>query len=247
MDASQFVGHYCAPIRSGRTGYCWVLDQNGVFLYHPERDFIGEDAFTARGRRNPAISFARINEIQKSKMLAGEEGTSEYISGWHRGVVGQMKKFLAYSHAKVTPDGSRIWPVAVVAPTAEVYGTIYSLYVRQFLIQGLLIFALISAAAAVLYYESRWSVELQKEVDRTTADLRRSQMRYKSVVENARDLIFLLDEEGAFLSANNARGSGLWDSRGRDGPEAAPGHFLAGRGHGHAGLSAGRLSHPEEF
>ncbi len=204
VDASQFVGHYCAPIRSGRTGYCWVLDQDGIFLYHPERDFIGEDAFTARGRRNPAISFARINEIQKSKMLAGEEGTSEYISGWHRGVVGQMKKFLAYTHAKVTPDGSRIWPVAVVAPTAEVYGTIYSLYVRQFLIQGLLIFALICAAAAVLYYESRWSVELQKEVDRTTLDLRRSQMRYKSVVENARDLIFLLDEQGAFLSANNA-------------------------------------------
>jgi PAS domain S-box-containing protein len=47
-------------------------------------------------------------------------------------------------------------------------------------------------------------VELQAEVDRTTADLARSQKQYKSVVENARDLIFLVDEEGAFLSANIA-------------------------------------------
>lgn len=63
IDASQFTGHYCAEIRSGRTGYCWVLNQDGLFLYHPERVFIGEDAFTARGRRNPVISFSKINEI----------------------------------------------------------------------------------------------------------------------------------------------------------------------------------------
>ncbi len=138
VDASQFTGHYCAAIRSGRTGYCWVLNQSGLFLYHPEREFIGADAFTARGRRNPAISFSKINEIQKSKMLAGEEGTSQYLSGWHRGVIGEMTKFVAYSHATVTPDGARIWPVAVVAPTDEVYGTIHSLYIRQFLIQCIL-------------------------------------------------------------------------------------------------------------
>jgi two-component system NtrC family sensor kinase len=204
VDASQFTGHYCAGIRSGRTGYCWVINRDGIFLYHPEKEFIGEDAFTARGRRNPVISFTKINEIQKSKMLAGEEGTSQYSSGWHRGVIGEMTKFVAYSHAKVTPDGSRIWPVAVVAPTDEVYGTIHSLYIRQFLIQGILIFALILAACAVIYYEMRWSVELQREVEHATTDLRRSREQYKSVVENARDFIFLLDEKGTFISANMA-------------------------------------------
>jgi len=91
-----------------------------------------------------------------------------------------------------------------VAPTDEGSGTPPSLYLRPFLVEGILIFDLILAAAAVIYYESRWSVELQSEVARTTSDLRRSQTQYKSVVENARDLIFLVDEEGAFLSANNA-------------------------------------------
>jgi two-component system, NtrC family, sensor kinase len=204
VDASQFTGHYCAGIRSGRTGYCWVISREGLFLYHPEKEFIGEDAFTARGKRNPVISFSAINEIQKSKMLAGEEGTSQYSSGWHRGVIRQMEKFVAYSHAKITPDGSRIWPVAVVAPTDEVYGTIHSLYIRQFLIQGILIFALILAACAVIYYEMRWSVELEQEVDHATTNLRRSREQYKSVVENARDFIFLLDETGTFISANTA-------------------------------------------
>lgn len=209
INASQFTGHYCAGIRSGRTGYCWVLNSDGVFLYHPEREFIGQDAFTARGRRNPLISFTKINEIQKSKMLAGEEGTSQYSSGWHRGAIGEVTKFVAYSHVKVNPDGSRIWPVAVVALTDEVYGTIHSLYIRQFLIQGILIFALILAACAVIYYEMRWSVELQREVDKATTDLRRSREQYKSVVENARDFIFLLDEKGSFISANTAAARAL--------------------------------------
>jgi len=222
IDASKFAGHYCANIRSGRTGYCWVINRQGVFLYHPEKEFIGEDAFTARGRRNPLISFDKINEIQKSKMLTGEEGTALYISGWHRGVIGQMEKFLAYSQAHIGPECpyakmdaaevqvhgrkgcTEIWPIAVVAPTAEVYGTIHSLYVRQFLIQGILIFALVLAAAAVIYYEMRWSVELQREVDHATTDLRRSREQYKSVVESARDFIFLLDDKGNFISANNA-------------------------------------------
>jgi len=222
IDLSKFTGHYCADIRSGRTGYCWVMDSQGIFLYHPEKEFIGEDAFIARGQRDPAISFAEINEIQKTKMLAGEEGTATYISGWHRGVIRKMDKFLAYTNAHVgadcpythysraaiaahgRPGCKKIWPVAVVAPTDEVYGTIHSLYVRQFFIQGILIFALICAAAAMIYYEIRWSVELQTEVDRTTADLARSQKQYKSVVENARDLIFLVNEEGAFLTANTA-------------------------------------------
>jgi len=55
--------------------------------HQPGRDFslssgkgvYREDAFTARGRRNPVISFDKINEIQKTKMLAGEEGTAQYI------------------------------------------------------------------------------------------------------------------------------------------------------------------------
>jgi PAS domain S-box-containing protein len=227
IDASKFAGHYCGNIRSGRTGYCWVMNRQGVFLYHPEKEFIGEDAFKARGRRNPAISFDKINEIQKTKMLAGEEGTAQYISGWHRGLIGQVEKFLAYTQAHVGPDCpyahlapasaqaqgrpgcAEIWPLAVVAPTDEVYGTIHSLYVRQFLIQGILIFALLLAAAAVIYYELRWSVELQQEVDRTTVDLRRSREQYKSVVENARDFIFLINETGAFVSANTAAARAL--------------------------------------
>ena len=44
------------------------------------------------GKKSPTISFARINEIQKEIMLTGKEGTSWYISGWHRGWEGRNKE-----------------------------------------------------------------------------------------------------------------------------------------------------------
>ena len=222
IDASQFTGHYCADIRSGRTGYCWVMDNKGIFLYHPERKFIGEDAFTARGQRNPVISFAAINEIQKIQdagrrrrdvhiqfgLAPGRHPADEQICGLHPCPGGRGLSYANLSRADIDAHGrpgcKEIWPVAVVAPTDEVYGTIHSLYIRQFLIQGILIFALILAACAVIYYEMRWSVELQREVDHATTNLRRSREQYKSVVENARDFIFLLDEKGTFISANTA-------------------------------------------
>jgi len=215
IDLSAFLASSCGTIRSGRTGYCWVIDQQGLFLYHPERDFIGDDAFTARGRRNPAISFDKINEIQKVRMLQGEDGTARYISGWHRGVIQRMEKFVAFTHAHVDtegpryyphvdPVGTRIWAVAVVAPTEEVAGTISSLYIRQFLIQGLLIFSLLGVAVVIFYHERRWTMSLQEEVERATARLKKSEERYRSVVERSPDFIFMVDNQGLIRAANTA-------------------------------------------
>ena len=40
-------------IRSGKTGYAWVIDSYGKFIYHPEKSFIGDTAFDARSNRAP--------------------------------------------------------------------------------------------------------------------------------------------------------------------------------------------------
>ena len=111
-------------------------------------------------------------------------------------------------------------------------------------IQGILIFALILAACAVIYYGLRWSVELQREVDHTTADLRRSREQYKSVVENARDFIFLFDGNGNFISANTAAAKAFGIP-----PEEIPGQkrgevFCPGRCSGHADAGAGGDGQP---
>jgi two-component system NtrC family sensor kinase len=97
LDVSRLVARVTSEIRSGRTGYAWVIDQSGLFLYHPEKDFVGKNAFTARAERQPYISFAQINRIMKERMLRGEEGVGIYESGWHRGMEGKITKLIAFT------------------------------------------------------------------------------------------------------------------------------------------------------
>ncbi len=165
--------------------------------------FIGQNAFEARKGKKSTISFTRINEIQKEKMLKGEEGTSWYISGWHRGVEGEIKKLIAYTpiHLGDRP-GDRIWSVAVVAPVSEVEGAIHSIHVQQFMLQAFIIVLILFGGLFINFMILSWSNILEQEVARKTIELKKSEERYKSLVENAEDVIFTVDYAGNLLSIN---------------------------------------------
>uniref|UniRef100_A0A7C3Z102 histidine kinase n=1 Tax=Desulfobacca acetoxidans TaxID=60893 RepID=A0A7C3Z102_9BACT len=210
IDPKQLTMEYAKDIRSGKTGYAWVIDSHGYFLYHPEESFIGKSAFEVREKRAPKISFAEINKIQREKMLAGEEGVSWYWSGWHRGIVKKMKKFIAFAPIILKADNQKLtWSVAVVAPQTEVEGAVHDVYLRQFLLQGVILFIILLTGAAVIFHESRWSKALEQEVQRKTAaleksrdELAKSEKLYKSLVESAEDVILTVDPKGEILSIN---------------------------------------------
>ncbi len=210
LDVSKLFREIIPPIRSGKSGYAWVMDSSGNFLFHPEATFIGENAFDIRSNRNPAISFAQINDIQRDEMLKGKEGIGTYVSGWHRDVVEPMEKLIAYAPVKVQgPFMVYNWSVAVVAPVEEVEAEINSVYGRQVLLQGFVIFIILLGSAVIVLYELRWSTILEQEVAIKTDDIRRyatelerSEAKSRSLIESAEDFIFTLDGDGVIKTAN---------------------------------------------
>ncbi|MEW6675996.1 MAG: ATP-binding protein [Nitrospirota bacterium] len=209
LDVTYLVRKAIKDIKSGMTGYAWAVDDKGIFLYHPEKDLIGEDAFKARAARKPKISFDQINMIQKEKMLKGEEGTGWYISGWHGDIETEMKKLIAYAPIHLTSGRSRNWSVAVVAPVSEVEAAIHFVYTRQFYIQGVIVLVIIFGSIYVISFERRWAKSLEEEVTKKTEDLKKSldkleksEEKYRILVESAEDLIFTVDKKGEYLSMN---------------------------------------------
>lgn len=210
VDAGFLARKIVSPIRSGKTGYGWVIDESGRFLYHRERDFIGQSAFEVRKHKDPHISFSKINIIQKTNMLHGDEGTSWYISGWHRGVTGKVKKLIGYAPVRIgAANASRVWSVAVVAPISEVEEAIHNVYVRQSVIQGTFTAAVLIIFIFLIANERAWLKTLQHEVQEKTKDLeryamrlRRSEARYRSLIESADDMIYTIDEQYNILSMN---------------------------------------------
>jgi two-component system, NtrC family, sensor kinase len=203
VDVAELTGSVTRDIRSGRTGYAWVIDGNGTFLHHQEASFIGKNAFEARTAKMPTISFARINEIQKTLMLAGKEGTSWYISGWHLGVEGRVRKLIAYAPIRVGDEaGGPLWSVAVVAPISEVEGAIHAIQVRGLLLQAAIVAVFTFGTIVIVSLLARWSADLEREVAHQTAEFKKSEQRYRSLVENAGDAIFTADRAGTILSIN---------------------------------------------
>jgi PAS domain S-box-containing protein len=203
LNVSWFLNPFLSEIRSGKTGYAWLIDEKGNFLYHPNAEFIGKNSMQIREEKYLDVPLGAIGEIQQEKMLKGEEGTGIYYSGWHRGITGKIKKLIAYSPVSISHQPTHLWSVAVVAPTSEIEDAVQRGHLRQFLLQGLMIFAILFAAVAVLFFEMRWSRALEKRVSQRTEELKKSEEKYRSLVESAEDFIFTVDSEGNFQSMNS--------------------------------------------
>lgn len=203
VDARWFLSLLMKDVKSGKTGYAWLIDGGGHFLYHPKSEFIGRNAFSAREEAYPDIQFEKINFIQTEEMLKGSQGVGWYYSGWHRGITGQIKKLIAYSPVHISDSPHQGWSVAVVSPISEIEGMVQKSYMRQILMQGFILVIVLSGASGILFYEKRLSRSLEDEVNQRTEELKRSEEKYRSLVESAEDFIFTVDEGGSFLSMNS--------------------------------------------
>ncbi len=210
VDVSYLIGEIMPEIRSGKTGYAWAIDSRGRFIWHPHKPFIGQSAFFARHNRNPQLVFATIDKIQRDKMMQGKEGSGAYVSGWHRGISGPMEKLIAFAPVHIEgPFMNYLWSVAVAAPVNEVESMVYSVYMRQFLLQALIVFVIGLGCLLFVLYERRWSVLLEHQVEEKTRDIRKyaeelksSEAKYRSLVENAEDVICTIDRNGQIRTAN---------------------------------------------
>jgi two-component system, NtrC family, sensor histidine kinase HydH len=180
VDAYQVARRYSHGVVSGKTGYPWVIDDQGFFIYHVEEDFLGQNSLTIRQEKNPAISYQRINDLTRQKLLQGEEGTDWYISGWHRDVITEMKKLVAFSPVKFPPGTSgdsrqNVWSVGLAVPETEVYGLIQPMVLRQWAVTGLFIIIIFSGLLILYLISLRWNRVLSQKVDEKTRHLVKSQ------------------------------------------------------------------------
>ncbi|MBN2060885.1 MAG: PAS domain S-box protein [Deltaproteobacteria bacterium] len=187
----------------GKTGYAWIIDQEGRFLYHPKTSFIGRDAFKIREEDYPDVPVSLIHSIQKERMLKGLEGTGQYFSGWHRGITGGIKKLIAYTPIRIDKMNSQIWSIALVAPVSEIKDILDKGHLKLFFIQIFLFLTVVAGMWVLILFEKRWSRKLEDQANERTEELKRSDEKYRSLVESTEDFIFSVDSAGNFLSMNS--------------------------------------------
>ncbi len=199
FDLKAISDIFISPIKSGESGYAWLMDQNGYFLAHNVDAFVGQDAFRIRETTNPELSYISINEIQQ-KVMVGSEGVGRYLSGWHRGSRGRIEKLIAYSPIRIM---DKKWSVAVVAPINEVDKIIrkagsQALQTFTFIILFLIFGGLFSSLSVY-----RWSNILRSEVRRRTKDLKETMDYLNNLISCANAPIVVLNERGLVTIFND--------------------------------------------
>ena len=187
IDPLYIAKKVTAGVRSGTTGYPWIIDQNGVFLAHYEESFVGEDALEVRRRRNPNIVFRGIKELQE-RIFKGEEGMTVYVSGWHRQRIAEMEKLAAFTAIRFDkglirgitdvedPDHNH-WGVALAAPVAEVAGQVGEVMYQELFLVALFFLAVILSTVTLIALALSWNKVLTREVELKTQELLDSQER----------------------------------------------------------------------
>ncbi len=203
VNLTWLLAPLVADIRSGVSGYVWIIDGQGRFLYHPYTDFIGRSAFDVRKQTYPDLNFDKINRIQKERMVKGLEGTGTYQAGWHRGITGSMDKLIAFCPILISATPHQVWSVAVVAPTHEIAAAVRQIHRWELTLLGLLLLVVVVGATALIMMEHRFSGRLENLVAVRTRALKRSEEKYRLLIESAEDFIFTLDEAANLKSVNS--------------------------------------------
>lgn len=180
VDAMGIAHRYAHGVVSGLTGYPWVIDNKGYFMYHVEKDFVGNNSFNVRSERNPDISYQRINTLVADKLLKGKEGTDWYISGWHWNMKREMKKLFAYSPALIVPaendeSNAVLWSVGLAVPESEVYGLIQPVVIRQWIVAGIFMFTFVAGLMVLYLISLPWNQDLAGKVEEKTRHLMTSE------------------------------------------------------------------------
>jgi signal transduction histidine kinase len=174
-------------VRSGQTGYAWIIDQDLIMLAHYEKEFVGHEAMKIRIARNPQIVFRGLNELH-ANLLSGKEGVTEYDSGWHRQQLGQMPKLAAYMPIRfdkglitgvteVENPAHNLWGVCVVAPVAEVYGSVSQVLHQELFLVGLFFIVVLGVSGGLIGLALFWNKSLTRQVKLKTEELLESHER----------------------------------------------------------------------
>jgi signal transduction histidine kinase len=186
VDAIQVASEADRGVISGSSGYPWIINSEGIFLDHFDPNFIGKNIFVVRGLKNPNISYQKIDDLTREELLKKKEGTSTYVTGWHRQSIAVTNKLVAYTPISFyeTPDRNRrskpmmaseFWSVAVVAPLEEVSGLVRNLNYYQAVLIGIFQLIIIGSTGLFVFISNRWSRYLKIEINKKTEELKKSQ------------------------------------------------------------------------
>lgn len=189
IDISKLLKSVMNDVRPGRTGYGWVIDRNGRFLFHPDEGLIGQTVFASSSLEGNSDGISGVRSVTLADLTSGQAGTGSYISGWHGSDEGEAPKLVAYAPVRTArlPTG-QIWTVAVSTPVPEVAASVRNVEVRHIAAEAAIVGGMFLFGILVMIYQMRLSRTLEEEVTEKEKFL-------SSILRSSVDAIIFIDND----------------------------------------------------
>ncbi len=157
-DFNAIKDKFVYPVKSGKTGYAWIIDDKGMLISHPSKEMEGRDAIEILQGLWPEYSSFNLETIINLEMTKGEEGSGEY-TGWHFGEKKLTKKLIAYSPITFH---NLSWSIGVAAPYREAMSALMESLLWPIVFSGIFIIVILSGALLLSVQEKRKHLFMQE-------------------------------------------------------------------------------------
>lgn len=202
VSVNKINSKFVFSIRSGKTGYAWVLDDIGVLLHHPEHpEMIDRSIFAAE----KTCFDCHLNAFVLEKKIVKQttQGKTRYLSA------AGVNKLIAYSPIYLGSHHS--WTIAVTAPYTEVT---FLLRESFYQLAGLLIVISLTTLTVTivvlrinkkrLVAESKaiYARQLEKEVAERTHEFKQEKQKLDDIVSAIGARLFVINNDMKIIWVN---------------------------------------------
>ena len=189
---------FLTEVRAGIRGHAWMMDGNGILLYHPTQpNMVGKDLNKAdKSCYKCHTSF----DVEKKILASGDIGFSSYIAPYGE------DKLIAFSKARI---GDMSWIVCVSIPYSEVTLSIRrSMKLHSLLVISIFIATVIGAFAIVSINRQRVKaveksihLERQRHLEK---EILQTKDYLENILESTESKIMVLDNDLKIKTVNSA-------------------------------------------
>ena len=180
-------------IQTGKTGYGWMMSEDGIELFDPSADNTGESA-----RKIFSNSPSVLNLIDQTS--AATEGTSIcYVPSEEKGIRFFSKTLSVFYRVSL---GNTFWTIIIFTPEKEVYAKLTSFRNRLYILISLIVLVM----STYFYLSFKASNILKEERKRKAIEktLTESEKRFRVMFELSPAGIILIDEKGTIIEVNSS-------------------------------------------
>ncbi|NIA11858.1 MAG: PAS domain S-box protein [Nitrospiraceae bacterium] len=203
---------FVQSIKVGQTGYAWMINDRGTILSYPQREFIGRPItdLIKKGASDKGLSFDRAGIkglIRKRYGYIEQLKTKKGGYGIYKDCLSDKDELVAF---KTVSLGKTDWHLIIALPYSEIAGPINDHgYHILGLVLGLILFFGVGGLVLCRIRKRQAQIETEtkylKEIARSAEALKESEAKYRSLFEDSRDAIYIIDtKKGKFIDMNQS-------------------------------------------